>query len=101
MRSTHPFPHIPKGCFEVLIEPIAWGAEPLMATINPIIVTMDEGCGSIDLISGFEILSEKENGAIGWSELNWLIQSGQYKVISPAAKGEALTEANQQQGMSQ
>jgi len=76
-----PYAHIPEGAFQVDIEPLTKDGCFIRATVQPIIVTLEGGGESIQLITGYEILSGKKSGACHISELDWLIESGQYKVV--------------------
>ena len=67
------YPHIPSGQFKVSIEPLQKGGASIEATIKPI--TMTGG-----FVSGYEIRGGGLKGALKGSELENLIETGQYKI---------------------
>lgn len=85
---------IPTGIFEVEIQPLIAGDIPIKATVKPILVDMEAGSGITQLITGYEVISTNRSGACHISELDWLIESGQYKVLCPAVETRHILKAN-------
>jgi len=72
---------IPETTFKVQIEPLIKGGQSLIATVNPIISTLSAGAGTINIVDGYEVVADKIKGQCYPHELEWLIESGQYKIV--------------------
>lgn len=68
--------------FRVEIKPLIEGAKPIIATVKPLISKISGGAGTVEILDGYEVKGGGKRATCQPHEMEWLLESGQYKRIS-------------------